>query len=123
MYLLLLITGVSQLALAVKNLPANAGRVRDLGSIPDGEDPSDGLPRATHSRILAWSTPWTEESKVSQSGTQLSGLTRHAFAKGIPTLVYVYLCSPCSLTHTFLDGPQSSPVAAAGTENRSCLGP
>ena len=66
MYLLLLITGVSQLALAVKNPPANAGHLRDLGSIPGGEDPSDGLPRATHSRILACSTPWTEESKVSQ---------------------------------------------------------
>ena len=66
MYLLLFITGVSQVALVVKNLPANAGHVGDLGSIPGREDPSDGLPRATHSRILAWSIPWTEESKVSQ---------------------------------------------------------
>ena len=43
----------------VKNISANAG---DVGSIP-------GLGRllleremATHSSILAWETPWTEES-------------------------------------------------------------
>ena len=60
---------------------------------------------------------------VTESRTQLSDLTHHAFANGIPTLVYIYLCSPCSLTYIFVDGPQSSPVAAAGTETRSSLGP
>ena len=44
----------------VKNPPANAGdirmRVRSLGQ----EDPlEEGM--ATHSRILAWRVPWTEE--------------------------------------------------------------
>ena len=43
-----------------KNLPANAGgeeiQVRSLGQ----EDPlEEGM--ATHSRILAWRIPWTEE--------------------------------------------------------------
>ena len=45
---------VSQVALVVKNPPANAGDIRDSGSIP-GEE------MATHSSILAWRIPWTEE--------------------------------------------------------------
>ena len=44
----------------VKNLPANAGDVRDASSIPGWEDPlEEGM--ATHSSILAWRIPWTEE--------------------------------------------------------------
>ena len=32
----------------------------DLGSIPDGEDPLEkGM--ATHSSVLAWKIPWTED--------------------------------------------------------------
>ena len=50
----------------VKNLPANAGDVRDLGSIPElGRSPRGGL--ATHSSILAWRIPWTEEPGRLQS--------------------------------------------------------
>ena len=46
---------------AVKNLPADAGDV-GLGR----EDPLEkGL--ATHSSILAWKTPWTEEPGKLQS--------------------------------------------------------
>ena len=45
----------------VKNLPANAGVVGDAGSIPGLEDPLD-LGMATHSSVLAWRIPWTEES-------------------------------------------------------------
>ena len=42
----------------VKNPPANAG---DVGSIPGGrEDPLE-KEMATHSSILAWEIPWTEE--------------------------------------------------------------
>ena len=41
----------------VKNLPANAG---DLGSIPgSGKSLEKGM--ATHSSILAWRIPWTED--------------------------------------------------------------
>ena len=55
----------SQVALVVKNLPANAG-VRDAGSIPGLEDPlEEGM--ATHSSILAWTIPWTEEPGGLQS--------------------------------------------------------
>ena len=44
----------------VKNLPANAGDVRDSGLIPGlGRSMEKGM--ATHSGILAWRIPWTEE--------------------------------------------------------------
>ena len=45
--------GASQVALVVKNLPANAGDSKDEGLIAGGEDPLEkGM--ATHSSILAW---------------------------------------------------------------------
>ena len=44
----------------VKNLPASAGDARDVGSIPGQEDPLK-KEMATHSIILAWKIPWTEE--------------------------------------------------------------
>ena len=43
-----------------KNLPASAGDTRDLGSILWSER-SQETKMATHSSILAWKTPWTEE--------------------------------------------------------------
>ena len=46
------------MALVVKNLPATEGDIRDVCSIPALEDP---LEEATHSNILAWRIPWTEE--------------------------------------------------------------
>ena len=48
----------SQVALVVKKLPANAGYIRDVGSIPDWEDPLVGkILLATHSSILVRRTP------------------------------------------------------------------
>ena len=44
----------------VKNLLANAGDVRDAGSIPGSERSPEGM--AIYSTILAWRIPWTEES-------------------------------------------------------------
>ena len=41
----------------VKNLPVSAG---DMGSIPGWEDFLKEE-KATHSSILAWEIPWTEE--------------------------------------------------------------
>ena len=55
-------------ALAVENLPANAGDKRDVGSgrSLDQEDPlEEGM--ETHSSILAWRIPWTEETGGLQS--------------------------------------------------------
>ena len=47
----------------VKNSPANA---RDIGSIPGwGRSPEEEM--ATHSSILAWKIPWTEEPGGLQS--------------------------------------------------------
>ena len=45
----------------VKNLTASAGRRRTHGFDPwAGEDPLEAE-MATHSSILAWKIPWTEE--------------------------------------------------------------
>ena len=63
--------GASQVALVIKNLPANAGDKRC------GFDPLEkGM--ASHSSILVWRIPWTEESGrlytvhgVTKSGTPL----------------------------------------------------
>ena len=50
----------SQVALVVKNPPANVGDVRDMGSIPwSGRSP--GLGNDNPLNILAWRIPWTEE--------------------------------------------------------------
>ena len=50
----------SQVMLVVKSLSANAGDIRDLGSIPgSGRSLKEGM--AIHSSILAWRIPWTEE--------------------------------------------------------------
>ena len=61
----------SQVALAVKNLPANAGDIKDKGSILNWEDPLE-KGTATHSSILAERIPWTEEA----SGLQPIGSQR-----------------------------------------------
>ena len=62
--------GVSQVVLVVKNLPANAGDLRDVGSIP-GSGRSPGGVHGTHSNILsmergAW---WVMVHRVSESST------------------------------------------------------
>ena len=43
----------------VKKWPVNVGDLRHAGSL-GGEDPLEGE-MATHSSILAWRIPWTEE--------------------------------------------------------------
>ena len=54
-----------------KNPPASAVGSGDLGSIPgSGRTPGGG--NGTHSSILAWKIPWTEES----GGLQFMGLQR-----------------------------------------------
>ena len=42
------------------NMSTNAGDIRDAGLIPESEDPLEEE-MATHSNILAWRIPWTEE--------------------------------------------------------------
>ena len=58
--------GASQVALAVKNLPANAGDTGYGVLSLSGEEPlEEGM--ATHFSILAWRIPWTEEPGRLQS--------------------------------------------------------
>ena len=63
----------SQVAIVVKNLPASAGDLRDVSSIPGSGIPlEEGV--ATHSNILAWRIPRTEEPGWLQfMGPQNSG--------------------------------------------------
>ena len=50
----------SQVALEIKNMLADAGDIRDMGSIPgSGRSPGEG--HGNHSSILTWRIPWTEE--------------------------------------------------------------
>ena len=53
-------TWASQAALVVKNPPANAGGIRDMVGSLGWEDPLE-KDTATHSSVLAWRIPWTEE--------------------------------------------------------------
>ena len=50
----------SQVALVGKNLPANAGDIKDLGSI-SGSGRSPGVGNNHPLGILAWRIPWTED--------------------------------------------------------------
>ena len=61
----------------VKNLPANAGDAGDLGLIlGSGTSMEEGI--ATHSSVLAWRIPWTEEPDGLQSmGSQRVNTTEH----------------------------------------------
>ena len=58
------------MVLVVKNPPAYAGDIRDMSSIPgSGRFPGGG--HVTHSSILAWRIPWTEEpGKPQSTGSQ-----------------------------------------------------
>ena len=70
----------SQAALVVKNPSVNAEDVRDMGVQSLGQEDPLEKEMATHSSILAWRIPWTEEpgglqSIGSQSQTQLKRLS------------------------------------------------
>ena len=57
----------------IKNPLANAGDVKDVSLSLGWEDPLEEG-RATHSNILAWRIPWTEEPGRLQSiGSQTVG--------------------------------------------------
>ena len=55
----------TQLALVVKNLPANAGNEAGVQSLGREDALEEGM--ATHSSILTWRTPWAEEPGGLQS--------------------------------------------------------
>ena len=64
------------MALVINNPPANAGDGKRSGSVPgSGRSLEEGM--ATHSSVLAWRIPWTEETgratvrRVAESRTLL----------------------------------------------------
>ena len=83
----------------VKNLPAmqqmQETRVRDLGR----ENPlEEGM--ATHSRILAWRIPWTEEPvRIQSTGSQRVRHHWNRWAHYVypPGFQLLNFCSPCSI--------------------------
>ena len=91
------------MALVVKNLPANAGDIRDVGLIlGSGRSPEEGM--ATHSSILAWRIPRTEEPggftvyRVAESDMTEATLARRSTKITLP-YVLVWSTSLCVLTH------------------------
>ena len=85
----------SQVALVVKNLPANAGDIKDAGSSPRQEDPLEEH-MATHSSILAMDRgAWQATVHgVAESQTQLKQLSmQHAMQLifNIPRIYIFYI--------------------------------
>ena len=81
----------SQVVLVIKNVPANAGDAKHkTGFNPWVErSPGEANPLATHSTILAWRIPWTEEpGGHSPWGCKESDITEHTHTQGRP--------SPCT---------------------------
>ena len=57
----------------VKNLPTNAGDVRDTSSVL-GLEPSPGEGNGNLDQYLAWRIPWTEEpGRLQSMGLQRAG--------------------------------------------------
>ena len=52
-------SGAFQVALVVKNLPANAGKRHNVRSLVQKDPLEEGM--ATHSSILAWRIPWAKD--------------------------------------------------------------
>ena len=76
----------SQMGLGIKNQPANAGDIKDTGTIPgSGRSLEKGM--ATHSSILVWRIPWTEEP----GGLQFLGLQRRTGWKQLSTHAHTYI--------------------------------
>ena len=79
----------SQVALVVKNPPANAGQARNVDSIP-GSGRFPGEETATHSSTLSWKSPWTEEPGGLQSmGRKESDTTERMFQFSLVTVVII----------------------------------
>ena len=83
----------------VENPPANAG---DTSSVPGSEDSLEEE-MATHSSILAWEIPWTEEPNRLQSmGSQKNRTQLSTHARGTFCFwIYIYL-SVISIYHIYL---------------------
>ena len=70
----------------IRNLPANAGDVRDASSIPGlGRSSGEGNGNPLH--ILAWRIPWTEEP----GGLQSMGLQRTGHDLSDSACICIYM--------------------------------
>ena len=81
------VKGDSQVALDVKNLPANAGNVRNVGQEPRSLGQKIPLEEgmATHSSILAQKFPWKEKpGRLKQLSIIRHGLLRKLTRGGKP---------------------------------------
>ena len=97
----------SKLVLVVKNPPTNAGDIGEMQVWSLGQqDPlEEGM--ATHSSILAWRIPWTEESDGLQpiESQRVGQVGTHAYiyvcvCVCVCVCVYLYMFPKCSLTKT-----------------------
>ena len=89
----------SQMALVVKNPPANTGEVRDAGSVPGlGRSPGEGhcnpLQYSCLENPMASGAWWATIHRVAKSQTQLKRLSMHAegMYKCMYVSIYVHLC-------------------------------
>ena len=75
----------------VQNLPANAGDEGDLGLIPEWGRPLEkGM--ATHSSILAWKIPWTEEpGGLHSMGRKQPDMTEHKHIQTLTGVIWLYV--------------------------------
>ena len=79
----------------IKNLPVNAGDVRDTGLIPGQKDPLE-KEKATHSSILAWKISWMEPGRLQSMGSQIVGhnwATSHHFRRNKKESIYNEKCN------------------------------
>ena len=80
--------GASQMALVINNPPANAGDLRDVGSIPKlrrspGERHGNPLQCSCLENLVDRGAWWATVHKVAKSGTQLKQLSTYTHPKCI----------------------------------------
>ena len=80
--------------------------VRDEGLIPGLEDPlEEGM--ETHSSILAWEIPWTEEPSYSPWGCKESGMTEVTWGESEShSVVSKYLRPPWTIQSMEFSRPE-----------------
>ena len=107
------------MVLVVKNPPANAGDIRDVALIPGSEEKM-----ATHSGILAWRIPWTEEAgrlqsyTVTNNQTQLKQLSMQVLLLLLSLQSCPTLCNP---TDGSPPGSTTPGILQAGTLERVAI--
>ena len=98
--------GASQVVLVVRSPLANA---EDVDS-PPGSGRSPGGGHATHSSILAWRTPWTEEpGRLGLLGLQRVAHDRSNITCTQETVWRLIPCSPFSSCHCVIDTADTLP--------------